>query len=99
MKLDDDEPGEHDFSSDKQMPNIWALGEEDDDDLKDKKADDKEDKKADKKDKDEEDKTHEVVTSDLEEDLEKPSFLRRLGRRRKTSEEEEVKATSDSDDD
>jgi cell division protein FtsZ len=99
MKLDDDEPGEHDFSSDKQMPNIWALGEEDDDDLKDKQADDKEDKKADKKDKDEEDKTHEVVTSDLEEDLEKPSFLRRLGRRRKTSEEEEVKATSDSDDD
>jgi cell division protein FtsZ len=29
------------------------------------------------------DDTHEVVTSSLEEDLEKPSFLRRLGRRRK----------------
>jgi cell division protein FtsZ len=98
MKLDDDEPREHDFSSDKEMPNIWALHDEDEGKENGKKADAKHDEdKAHEADEDEKDS--EVVTSDLEDDLEKPSFLRRLGRRKKTAEEDEVKATSDSDDD
>jgi hypothetical protein len=98
MKLDDDEPREHDFSSDKEMPNIWALHDEDEGKDNGKKADAKLDEdKAHEADEDEKDS--EVVTSDLEDDLEKPSFLRRLGRRKKNAEEDEVKATSDTDDD
>jgi cell division protein FtsZ len=93
MNLDEDED-EHHFSSDKEMPNIWALHDEDEDES-DKKEDDHKEEKSDDE---EADKTHEVVTSDLEEDLEKPSFLRRLGRRKKSEQEEEVKATSDESD-
>jgi cell division protein FtsZ len=93
MNLDEDED-EHHFSSDKEMPNIWALHDEDEDES-DKKEDDHKEEKSDDE---EADKTHEVVTSDLEEDLEKPSFLRRLGRRKKSEQEEEVKTTSDESD-
>jgi cell division protein FtsZ len=93
MNLDEDED-EHHFSSEKEMPNIWALHDEDEDES-DKKEDDHKEEKSDDE---EADKTHEVVTSDLEEDLEKPSFLRRLGRRKKSEQEEEVKATSDESD-
>lgn len=76
---DDAEPAPTDFSSDAPMPNIWSI------------HDDEENGRED------EDKSHgaggahdnePVVSSSLEEELEKPSFLRRLGRRRKGEDEE-----------
>lgn len=66
MNLEDDVPKAHDFTDDRPMPNIWSINSDDEDDDSDGK----------------DSGTHEVVTSSLEEDLEKPSFLRRLGRRR-----------------
>ncbi len=70
MNLDDETEPAHDFSKDTPMPNIWAIDEDD-------KDDDKSDKPQ--KDKDEAD----IVISSLEDDLEKPSFLRRLSSRRR----------------
>lgn len=98
MNLDDDDhPATHDFSRETPMPNIWALsGDEDDKDKadgddKDKSDDDKKDQ-ADKSDgPDSSDDKHQVVTSSLEEDLEKPSFLRRLGRRKKQEKSDQDK--------
>jgi cell division protein FtsZ len=81
MSLGDDQPVEHeDFTSDKPIPNIWAIHDDEDNG----KADD--DHKA--------DSSADIVTGSLEDELEKPSFLRRLGRRRKKdddSEDEEPK--------
>ena len=55
-----------------------AVDKEDDkDEAKSKDEDSKDD------DSDDEQEEHEVVSGNLEDDLEKPSFLRRLGRRRK----------------
>ena len=74
MNLDDDK--ESDFHKETTpMPNIWALDDEDED-KEDKQADDKPAAKT-----DDNDSAEPVVASDLEDDLEKPSFLRRLGRR------------------
>ncbi|HSX45581.1 MAG TPA: cell division protein FtsZ [Candidatus Saccharimonadia bacterium] len=66
---DDAEADKHDFTSEeKEIPNIWAIHDDEDDDKRgDEKADD----------------DHGVVSGSLEEELEKPSFLRRLGRKRK----------------
>jgi hypothetical protein len=67
-----------DFSSDSPMPNIWAIDEPEED----KSIDDAPNKAI----KDEEDDYkpagHAVVSSSLDDDLEKPSFLRRLAKRR-----------------
>lgn len=78
MNLEDEKPeGHEDFTSDTPIPNIWSLHDEDDDK---KSADnDKDDKPA---------ADDAVVSSDLEDELEKPSFLRRLSRRKKDSEDE-----------
>lgn len=86
MNLEDESDAHADFTSDKPIPNIWAIHDDEDDD---KKSDDDEDKdSSDKTDKDKsKDVDHEVVSSDLEDELEKPSFLRRLGRRKKHDEE------------
>jgi cell division protein FtsZ len=80
MNLDEDTP---EFHKENTMPNIWAL--DDDEDKKDKEEDVK---PAPADDDDHETEDHGVVTGSLEDDLEKPSFLRRLGRRRKGSEDE-----------
>ena len=64
------------------MPNIWAIDEHDDDDDDKKSESSHDDKKHDDDDDDDEEES-EIVTSDLEDDLEKPSFLRRLAKRRK----------------
>lgn len=90
MSLEDESDAHADFTSDKPIPNIWSIHEDDQDDDADKKSDDDHDEDEDKKsDKDRPDDDHEVVSSDLEEELEKPSFLRRLGRRKKHDEEAE----------
>jgi cell division protein FtsZ len=76
MSLSDDQPLEHeDFTSDKPIPNIWAL-DNDTDDLPQAKKDENDD-----------DEDNAIVSSNLEDELEKPSFLRRL--RRKKSDEDE----------
>lgn len=82
MNLGDDEAAaQHDFTRETPMPNIWSIHDDDNDDQAGNKASEDDDTKAD------EDKDHghdSVVTGSLEEDeLEKPSFLRRLSRRRK----------------
>ena len=67
----DDETSErtHDFQNhDAPMPNIWAIHEDEDENHKD----------------DEADTSKPVISGSMEDDLEKPSFLRRLGRRRKS---------------
>jgi len=87
MNLDeedqDHEAAVSDFTRDHNMPNIWSIDEDDEDKSDDEasKADDKKDETDD----DHKDKAddHDVVTSDLEDDLEKPSFLRRLTKRQK----------------
>jgi cell division protein FtsZ len=88
MNLGDDEATEHDFTNETPMPNIWSIHDDDDDDGADDKSSDA---KADK------DKTRDaVITNSLEEEeeLEKPSFLRRLSRRRK----DEAAADAEADD-
>lgn len=91
MSLDDgSDAAVHDFTSDTPMPNIWSIHDDNDTGQSSKKED------ADKAEKDVVTHGHEaetvaedVITSTLEDDLEKPSFLRRLSRRRKDSGEEQ----------
>lgn len=84
MSLDNEDEGK-DFKDDTPMPNIWSIDEEDveheieahatpDEDTENEPSDDS-------------DEENQVVSSSLEEDLEKPSFLRRFGRRKKNSDE------------
>ena len=68
MSLDDKQPEEHDFASDAPMPNIWSIHDDDNSEADDKAEDNEE---------------NAIVSGSLEDELEKPSFLRRLGRRRK----------------
>ncbi|PIZ62178.1 cell division protein FtsZ [Candidatus Saccharibacteria bacterium CG_4_10_14_0_2_um_filter_52_9] len=75
MDLGDDQDhlATHDFTKETPMPNIWSIDEDDKDKSETKEGgnDDGED-------------SHDgIITSSLEDELEKPSFLRRLGRRRK----------------
>ena len=85
MDLDEDSADHADFTKETNMPNIWSIDEDDKDkdDSDDKEKDNKDDDKSSDEDSD---KEHDVVTSDLENELEKPSFLRRLGRRHKDEE-------------
>lgn len=81
MDLDTEREHETDFGSgDGNMPNIWSIDAEKSDDdtslAEDKSGDDSNE---------EDDSDKSVVTSSLEEDLEKPSFLRRLSKKRKNS--------------
>jgi cell division protein FtsZ len=65
-----------DFASETPMPNIWALNH---------------DKKSDEDSKEDDTKFHEpVVSHDEEDELEKPSFLRRLARRRSKVDSEDI---------
>ncbi|MDB5170959.1 MAG: cell division protein FtsZ, nonfunctional [Candidatus Saccharibacteria bacterium] len=66
-----------DFTKETPMPNIWSID--------DKEGDDHDKDSSDHDDHDDDHKTgaEGVVSSSLEEDLEKPSFLRRLSRRNK----------------
>ncbi|MEK7153793.1 MAG: hypothetical protein AAB834_07625, partial [Patescibacteria group bacterium] len=68
MSLDDQSPAT-DFKSDNNMPNIWAIGDNDDGE-----GDQKEEP-------DDRSKRDVVLSSDIDEELEKPSFLRRLAKR------------------
>jgi cell division protein FtsZ len=87
MNLGDDKAAHEDFASETPIPNIWSIHDEDDDDSK--PSDDKD--AAD----DAGDSSHSVITSDLEDELDKPSFLRRLGRRRKDDKADDDTEKSD----
>lgn len=75
MTLNEDQPADHDFASDTPIPNIWSI-HEDEEDGKDSKSDDSSHG----------DSPNPIITGSLEDELEKPSFLRRLSRRRKDDE-------------
>lgn len=68
-----------DFTSDNPMPNIWAIHDDDESDNAD----------------DEPTTMHEPIVSDHEDELEKPSFLRRLAKRHKNDDD----STPDNDTD
>ncbi|HEX7633382.1 MAG TPA: cell division protein FtsZ [Candidatus Saccharimonadales bacterium] len=88
MDLNDDQPAATDFSQETPMPNIWALNDDDS-----KTDDQKDDSHADDVSlADESRDNHEVVSSSLEDDLEKPSFLRRLSRRKKDDDDQAPEA-------
>jgi cell division protein FtsZ len=71
VNMDLDETDHSDFSTDTPMPNIWTI---DDEEHKDDHSD------TVSKDEPKEEPT--IVSSSLDDDLEKPSFLRRLAKRR-----------------
>jgi cell division protein FtsZ len=84
MDLSNDAPATHDFTRETPMPNIWSIHDDEDDSAK-VSADDNDDEK-DKEDDKPKDKDDEptgaagVISSSLEDELERPSFLRRLRR-------------------
>ena len=98
MNLGDDNDDAHDFTKDTPMPNIWSI-HDDEDDSKDDKSDDHQDSSDSHKGSDikSDEDSDEVVTSSLEEELEKPSFLRRLGRRHKAGSSDEDSADKKDD--
>lgn len=92
MNLDEDTPVAHDFTDHRPMPNIWAIGDEEQEGEKSEVKSGEEGNEA------AEEAAHndKVVASSLEEDdLEKPSFLRRLGRRRKDKDQNEADSNED----
>ncbi|HSX23920.1 MAG TPA: cell division protein FtsZ [Candidatus Saccharimonadales bacterium] len=79
---------EHDMDKDTPMPNIWTLDEAHDSDSDD-------DKKGDDKDKSNLLDASPILDAEEEDELEKPSFLRRLTKRRQQSGHEEHDEKSD----
>ena len=93
MSLDDDAGSHdaHDFSKhDVTMPNIWAMHDEDE-----AAAGGEDETSVDNKPDESEVDLPDVVSGSLESDLEKPSFLRRLGRRRKDQEDQQDGSAAD----
>lgn len=97
MSLSDDE--DHDtavekFTRDSAMPNIWSIHDDDQNDTDNKKTDDQDSNKdlSDGSAKDDnKSQADDIVSSQIEEDeLEKPSFLRRLSRRRRASKDDDI---------
>lgn len=88
MDLEDQgQPAEHDFSQDAPLTNIWSIS--DDDNSKDDESKDEDDtSKNDEHDDLSNDSHPDVVTSDLEDNVEEPSFLRRLRRRHKDEDDD-----------
>lgn len=86
MSLENESDAHAHFSDDNAVPNIWSMHTDEDEEHKN--SDDDKESKASDNDKDD-DKQGDIVSSDLEEELEKPSFLRRLGRRKKHDEADE----------
>lgn len=84
----DDSPAASDFTSDTPMPNIWTIEEKSDDTPDKHKTESKDESDANKSDKlsitDDHEPVARIVSGDgLDDDLEKPSFLRRLAKRHK----------------
>jgi cell division protein FtsZ len=95
MDLEDqDQPDEHDFTRETPVANIWSVN--DDEDQQDG-GDGGEDQSApDEQDQDQaDDSDADVVTSDLEDQVEEPSFLRRLRRRHNKNDEDDESSSDD----
>ena len=86
MNLDDDKPAT-DFSSDAPMPNIWSIADDEDTSTKDEDKSTDNNDHNDHADRADSSDSNPVISGNLEDDLEKPSFLRRLSRRRKDDDE------------
>jgi len=90
---DDADKPASDFSHDAPMPNIWAIDDEDkaNDDASEAESTDDTNAQPD----------GEVIASSMEDDLDRPSFLRRLSRRHKDADDNtpEEESTNPSDDD
>jgi len=83
MNLGDDHEAASDFHREEStMPNIWALSEAE---AEPEPSTSEEPSLSDHHD---DESSNEVVSSSLEDDLEKPSFLRRLSRRKRDSEDD-----------
>jgi len=92
MNLDDQDESEHHFNKESNMPNIWTIDDEDahkDDSNKDDSND------SDNNDSDNDNDNRGVVAGHLDDDLEKPSFLRRLAKRKKETSDESKSTDSD----
>jgi cell division protein FtsZ len=95
-----------DFTSDTPMPNIWTIDDEihgDKHDRHDKHDTKQEDKSRQEPEGQSDDSSshsaHQVFSSEAEEELERPSFLRRLRRRKGSSDEPKEDTTVTKDDD
>lgn len=87
MTLDDGKVS-NDFAADTPMPNIWAI---DDTDTKDEPKSDHDDYKSSADNSFSPESPAPVVSSHLDDDLEKPSFLRRLAKRRADASKDDAK--------
>lgn len=87
MNLDDANPAASDFSSDTPMPNIWTISDDKADDVSSSydAANGSDSNNSD----DDEPPARVISGSGLDEDLEKPSFLRRLAKRHKEDKEKD----------
>lgn len=85
MELKDHQEVASDFTSDSPMPNIWSIEEQ----KAEKDADDK------KLERHRPDASQPVVSDHDEEDLERPSFLRRLTKRHKNADDKTAGDTAD----
>jgi len=97
MSLGDDEesPEFHREHDEHDLPNIWAMHDKENDDDKSSDEDDNDKKDNDDKHKDDDADEHQVVSSSMEEELDKPSFLRRLGRRNKHQDDDKKDDSND----
>ena len=97
MSLGDDEesPEFHREHDEHDLPNIWAMHDKENDDDKSNDEDDNDKKDNDDKHKDDDADEHQVVSSSMEEELDKPSFLRRLGRRNKHQDDDKKDDSND----
>lgn len=95
MSLDEQSTAETDFTKDAPMPNIWSIDHEDTD-KKDETPDFSSPSSFSRDAGDDNDAAARIISSSVDDDLEKPSFLRRLAKRTKdatkSQEDEENKS-------
>jgi cell division protein FtsZ len=96
MNLDDQSADTSDFNNDAPMPNIWSIDDKDaSEDESDKQSAPASSFSLDSTDDDSQhDSSPRIITSSVDDDLEKPSFLRRLAKRNK-----DTKPSDDKDSD
>ena len=98
MELDDEKETDDnvgDFTKESTMPNIWSISDEEEGDSKVKEEKEDEDKDSEDAEEFMKIKDEAIVTGNLEDDLEKPSFLRRLSRRKKDDDKKDDDKSED----
>ncbi|MDB5175356.1 MAG: cell division protein FtsZ, nonfunctional [Candidatus Saccharibacteria bacterium] len=95
MNLDDQSADTSDFNNDAPMPNIWSIDDKDaGEDESDKQSAPASSFSLDATDDDSHESSPRIISSSVDDDLEKPSFLRRLAKRNK-----DAKPSDDKDSD